>query len=289
MSSGKDTVVIYHGDCLDGFCAAWIAWRELGDRAEYIPAYYGQPAPDVRGKDVYMLDFAYDYETTTQMLEASKSMVVLDHHKTAEAELSRIKLEPDGRRFILFDMERSGAGLARDYFAAGLNSWLVDYTQDRDLWRFALPQSKEVNAYIGTLKQTFATYEDAHNTLTTADAARLGVGANAYREMYVEKMCKHARRLRFAGYDDIPVVNAPYIGISELVGALAETALFAVGWFQRGDGKIAFGLRSRGDFDVSEVARRFGGGGHKGAAGFTVDPDPEFVQGMLPRQLVEEP
>lgn len=43
----KRTVVIYHGHCLDGFCAAWMAWRRYGDDAEYVPAHYGQQAPDV--------------------------------------------------------------------------------------------------------------------------------------------------------------------------------------------------------------------------------------------------
>jgi uncharacterized protein len=264
----KNTVVIYHGECLDGFCAAWMAWRKFGDEAEYVPASYGQEPPDVEGKRVYIVDFSYPRETLVRMAALASKVVVLDHHLTAQKDLEGLDaadLE------IIFDMSRSGAGIARDYFHPGLNSWLVDYTQDRDLWRFALSQSKEVNAFIGTLKQTFEKYEWAHNSLTTEDAARLGEGAHAYKEMYVEKMVKQARRVRFAGYKDIPLVNAPYVGISELVGALAETALFAAGWFQRSDGRIAYSLRSRGEFDVSGVAQRFGGGGHAKAAGFVLD------------------
>jgi uncharacterized protein len=268
MSESKNTVVIYHGDCLDGFCAAWMAWRKFGDKAEYVPAGYGQEPPDVEGKRVFIVDFSYPRETLVRMAALASNVVVLDHHATAQKDLEGLEA-PDLE--IFFDMNRSGAGLARDYFHPGLNSWLVDYTQDRDLWRFALLESKEVNAFIGTIKQTFEEYERVHNALTTGDAARLGAGANAYKDMYVEKMVKQARRVRFAGHDDIPIVNAPYIGISELVGALAETALFAVGWFQRTDGKIAFSLRSRGEFDVAELATRFGGGGHAKAAGFTVD------------------
>lgn len=276
-------MVIYHGGCLDGFCAAWMAWRRFGDEAEYFPAHYGQEPPDVTGKRVYVVDFSYPYEQTLQMIEQATEYVVLDHHKTAEEALGKIMDDGIGmgKALITFDMNRSGAGLARDYFEPGLTSWLVDYTQDRDLWRFALPRSKQVNAYIGTLDQTFAAYEHAHANLSADQAADLGMGADAYKDMYVEKLVKHARRVRFAGHDDIPIVNAPFIGISELVGALAETALFAVGWFQRGDGKISYSLRSRGDFDVSEVAKRFGGGGHAKAAGF------ESAIGL--DQLVVEP
>lgn len=262
----KDIVVIYHSDCLDGFCSAWVAWRKFGDSAEYVPAYYGKPPPDVVGKRVFIVDFSYPRPVLEALASIATSVVVLDHHKTAEADLAG--LEAPGLE-IVFDMQRSGAGIARDYFLPGFKSWLVDYTQDRDLWQFALPDSKKVNAYIGTLDQTFDSYQTAQDSLSVEWAAKLGIGADAYKSMYVKKMVQHARRITFAGHPDIPMVNAPYIGISELVGELAETAPFAVGWFVRGDGKTAYSLRSRGDFDVSELAKQFGGGGHKNAAGFT--------------------
>lgn len=261
-------LVVYHADCLDGFCAAWVAWRRFGDGAEYFPAFYGKPAPDVAGREVFIVDFSYSYEETLALIAAAKHVTILDHHKTAQEALSRIPNDPYGKAEIVFDMDRSGAGIARDYFEPEFDNWLVNYTQDRDLWKFALPESTLVNAYIGTLEQNFATYEHA-SLLSVEEAASFGVGAERYKRMYVAKMVQHARRVTFAGHDNIPIVNAPYIGISELVGELAETALFAVGWFVRGDGKTAYSLRSRGDFDVSELAKQFGGGGHKNAAGFT--------------------
>ena len=60
---------------------------------------------------------------------------------------------------------------------------------------------------------------------------------------------------------------------SEHVGRLLEKnpdALFAAGYFQRADRKWQFSLRSREGFDVSEVAKKYGGGGHAPAAGFEV-------------------
>lgn len=261
----KQRLVIYHGNCVDGFCAAWVLCREFGGEADYFAAHHGQEPPPVAGKHVYLVDFSYPRETLLRIASEANSVLVLDHHLTAQKDLSGLEAP---NLEIIFDMERSGAGLARDRFEPELESWLVDYVQDRDLWRFALPDSEAVNAYIGTLKQTFEAYQRAHEELTATDAARLGRGAYAYKAHYVEQMRKQARRVRFAGHDDIPIVNAPYVGTSELVGALSETALFAVGWFQRSDGKIAFSLRSRGEFDVSALAERFGGGGHKNAAGF---------------------
>ena len=267
-----ETLVIYHGGCPDGFCAAWQAWRKFGYAAEYLPAKYGDTPPDVTGKRVYIVDFSYPYDQTLQLIEQSEQLVILDHHKTAMEALGRIMDGGlgAGKTLITFDMERSGAGLARDHFHAGMECWLVDYTQDRDLWRFALPRSREVNAYIATLEQTFEAYEATDNAMTADEAAELGVGVDAYKRMYVKKMAEHAIRQTFAEYEDIPVVNAPRIGISELAGELAEKALFAVGWFVRSDGQVSISLRSRGDFDVAELAKRFGGGGHKNAAGFSM-------------------
>jgi nanoRNase/pAp phosphatase (c-di-AMP/oligoRNAs hydrolase) len=68
--------------------------------------------------------------------------------------------------------------------------------------------------------------------------------------------------------------------VSELVGRLADGHPFAASWFQRTDGKFVYSLRVRdGDFDVSEFAKQFGGGGHAKAAGFTVD---RLVHEVLP-------
>jgi hypothetical protein len=259
-------VVIYHANCIDGFTAAWCCWRRFGAAAEYVPAKHGDPPPDVAGKDVVIVDFSYPRETLIEMYAAAKTLRVLDHHKTAEADLA-------GLHFCTFDMNFSGAGLAQTEFSNGYLSPLVAYVQDRDLWRFQLAKSKEINAWIGSLEHSFQEWSRADVMLFSAFETCAAHGEALLRavDRYCHEMAKQARLVEFAGHGRIPVVNAPYINTSELVGYLAESAKFAVGWFQRGDGKYQYSLRSRGDFDVSELAKRFGGGGHRQAAGFTVD------------------
>ncbi len=56
---------------------------------------------------------------------------------------------------------------------------------------------------------------------------------------------------------------------SEVAGELSEGHPFAAVYVETST-DIIWSLRSRGDFDVSEIAKKFGGGGHKNAAGFTV-------------------
>jgi uncharacterized protein len=268
-------LVIYHANCVDGFTAAWACWKAFGDGAEYLPAQYASGGsdvelPDVRGRHVIFVDFCPPRAQLLRLLEQA-AVTVYDHHKTAQEACGDIAA-------CCFDMERSGAGIAWDFFVGGDRPWLIDYVEDRDLWRWKLPQSKEVSAYISAKAQSFETW-DAMTEESARAAANKGAGVLDFICRYVIEMSKHARATRFAGHDDVPVVNAPYINTSELVGHLAESARFAVGWFQRQDGLYQYSLRSRGDFDVSALAKTMGGGGHRNAAGFSCD--------RLPHELAE--
>jgi hypothetical protein len=264
-------VVIYHGNCIDGFTAAWVAWRALGDGAEYVPAKYGDPPPDVKGADLLILDFSYPRAELVAMAADAASIRVLDHHATAWRDL-------EGLDFCTIDLERSGAGLAWDAFNPGAERpWLVDYVEDRDLWRFKLTASESINAYVGAVPR--GSFEDwtALCDRGPITVANMGEAILMRVKSYVDEMAKQARILRVAGHD-VPVVNAPYINTSELVGHLAESAPFAIGWYQRGDGLYAYSLRSRGAIDVSKLAEAYGGGGHMRAAGFhsALHPDQLF-------------
>lgn len=258
-------IVVYHGQCIDGFTAAWVAWLKYGDSAQYIPAKYGDPLPHTGGDDVLIVDFSYPRPALEALAQEARSILVLDHHKTAEEALA-------GLPYAKFDMNRSGAGMAWDELHGGERPGLVNYVEDRDLWHFAHPNSRAVNAVIGGTEQTFAKWDELRARVGEGFWETVAVGSALIQQVdrYVGEMAKQARICEVDGHT-VPVVNAPYINTSELVGKLAESATFAVGWYQRSDGKYAYSLRSRGDFDVSALAKKYGGGGHKNAAGFSAD------------------
>ena len=53
----KNIVVVYHGDCTDGFSAAWAAWKKFGNKAEYLGIDPGELLPTgLEDKEIYMLD-----------------------------------------------------------------------------------------------------------------------------------------------------------------------------------------------------------------------------------------
>lgn len=269
-------MVIYHGNCNDGFCAAWVAHRAWPD-AEFVAANYGQEPPDVRGKKVLIVDFSYPRAVLYRMAqECGWNLTVLDHHKTAEADLAP---RPNEEAFcnMVFDMKRSGAALAWDYFNKGQPyPWIVEAVQDRDLWLWKYPASRELNASITTWLRDFDYWDreyqdgrgaDGHGMKRAIDEGRAIL---RYIDQYTEEMVAQARTVDFEGYR-VPCVNVPYKGISEIVGKLAESAPFAIGWFQGLSGKFLYSLRSRGEFDVSAIAKKYGGGGHKNSAGFNND------------------
>lgn len=269
----KKRIVIYHGGCPDGFTAAWVAWCNWGDTdTEYHEAFHGNPPPDVTGREVWIVDFSYPRDVIERMAKDAESIRILDHHKSAQEKLGDLP-------YAFFDMSRSGAGIIWDTLGdPKRRPWIVNYVEDRDLWKFWLPESKAINAWIDIQEKTFDSWSHLYNE-GRAEAAVKGDPVLVSIDAYVREMVKEARWISFEGFR-IPAVNAPYVHISELVGKLAEEAPFAMGWSQIRDGKFIYSLRSRGPdaVNVFEIAQRYGGGGHPNAAGFqTLQPLPQLL------------
>jgi nanoRNase/pAp phosphatase (c-di-AMP/oligoRNAs hydrolase) len=257
-------VVLYHGGCRDGFCAAWC----VPGPADFVPVFYGKAPPEeaFSGRPVVIVDFSYPRDVLTAIADAAESLLVLDHHKTAQADLEGFA---HPKASIHFDMNRSGAGMAWDHFHHGLpRPWMVDYVEDRDLWRHVLPESEAINAFLGTVKFDFESWTRCL-AMTAAEARASGAAVHAKIEQYVAEVAKNAILVLFDGHV-IPLVNAPQVDVSELLSKLAEGHPFSMGWWQMADGRFSYGLRSRepSTIDVSEIAKRHGGGGHARAAGF---------------------
>lgn len=289
-------LIISHSSCPDGWTAAYIAKKRYPE-AEILLLNHGiDPEPVIDqcvGKNVIMLDYSLrTRELNDRLNSVARTFHIYDHHKTAEAVLA-------GAEYATFDMKRSGAGLAWDYLwgsdsnyhnevnvynPTGLpgapplkRPWWVDYTEDRDLWNWALPGSHEVNAYLQTVPYTVEAW-DAVAQITREAAVIAGQGARAYIEYYTRAVTPEAQHgwLTFEGHVySTSVLNIPYAGVSEAGNALVKNdkADIALLWFERGDGITQFSLRSNKegkDVDVSAIAKAFGGGGHKNASGFQV-------------------
>jgi uncharacterized protein len=160
------TYVLYHSNCWDGFCAAWIAQSVLSKGAEYIPVQYGEPLPEIENDSVvYILDFSYKRDVMKELISKMSQVIVLDHHKTAQAELEGLAAEFSDSfvhksPVIVFDREKSGGRLTWEHFYGDRSvPLIVRMTEDRDLWRWKLPFSREINAVLRSYPLDFKTWD----------------------------------------------------------------------------------------------------------------------------------
>lgn len=270
---------IYHGNCADGFGAAWAVRKYHLDNdlplPEFHPGFYQSPPPDVTGKDVFIVDFSYKRPVLLEMAAKAKSIIIIDHHQTAKADLDNISSEAPNV-ITHFDMEHSGARLTWDYFFGNVKPpRLIDVIEDRDLWRFKLGQdfTREVQAALFSFPYDFDTWTglmmmDIHHLRRDGAA----IERKHFKDIH-ELIAANMQWWEISGYK-VPVLNVPYMWSSDAGHIMwKETdSKFAVCYWNTKDGRV-FSLRSRPEFDCSEIAKQYGGGGHKNAAGFKVPFD----------------
>jgi uncharacterized protein len=269
-----DTVVIYHADCRDGFGAAYAAWKKFGDNASYIPWRDHAVAPEgLVDKEIYIVDFSFHRATFEALLTHNTSVVVIDHHQTAQAD---VEAYPQN----IFDNNHSGCVLAWQYFHPGTEvPELLYYIEDHDLWRFALTENREYNVALGQYEVSFTVWDALIAELAASEANRINFIAKGaliakFEDKLVDTIMKTRERVLFEGHE-VWAVNAERIYRSILGNKLAELneaeGKIAIGIvYYHSHGRVNISLRSRGEVDVAAIAEKYGGGGHKRAAGIEV-------------------
>jgi hypothetical protein len=300
-------LVIYHSNCADGFTAAWAVHKAMD--CDFHPGVHGQPPPDVAGRDVVLVDFCYPYEVLMRLAMSARTVLVLDHHKTAEADLveghayisgagmamvaridhwdrPRESWERNvaragwGTRLVmaLFDQNRSGAGIAWDFFHPGkARPALLDHVEDRDLWRFALHGTREIQAAVFSYPYRFEVWDELM-ALPVFELYQQGLCIERKHHKDVAELVAVAKRRMVIGHYTVPVASLPYTLASDAGHLMAKGQPFAACYYDKEYGRV-FSLRSTDEgVDVSEVAKLYGGGGHTRAAGFTVPRDHELAR-----------
>lgn len=309
MTTYAPEICIYHGDCLDGFGAAWAIWKRWR-ACEFRPGYYGRDLPleGVDGKNVLFVDFSASHETLVELANRAESVIVLDHHKTAKAELEAFvtndiivdfhavlerRTSAGGLPIVaFFEEDRSGAAMAWEFACGNALPPVLSYIQDRDLWRFYYGEdTKAVAAALQSYPMEFDIWD-----AMMLDSPRLiteGQALLRLNRMNVGKMLKETRSHTIGGHT-VPVVNVPYFHASDAGNELLRLhpeAPFSATYFDRADGFRQWSLRSEAHrMDVSQIAKALGGGGHRNAAGFqepapTQTPPPEsHLEGLNDEQ-----
>lgn len=300
----KPNLVIYHDHCTDGFAAAFAAHLALGDTAEYLPASYGQDLSEhftpekLNDRIVFILDFSFPMDVMNTIQANAKTMIWLDHHKTAFEMMGVTEATPyvvtePAKRYIHLNNGKSGAMLAWDFFSDTPAPDVIQMIDDRDRWQFKFDNSKALHAGLATMKPwSFEQWE----TMDFAAVISKGQTLIDRIEQEVKGAAKRARPCNIyytvGEGEDNPGAPWEWNGKEWLVTGLAVNAAsnmselgnelavmsksFGMVYYIDSDNKVRVSLRSVGDYDVSAIAKYLGGGGHRNASGCEIN----FIQLM---------
>ena len=267
-------LVIYHADCADGFGAVWCFWSKYKDGADYFPGHHGEAAPNVTDRDVYLVDFSYKRDVVATMLKLASSVTLIDHHISAIKDLEGLVGLKSYTSLI-----HSGSVLAWKFLNPNQPvPRLLSYVEDRDLWRFQLPDTKEVSAYVFAQPYDFEAWDQMIKKMEHSDGVesicQLG---RLLLQKHIKDVKLVLKTQRFMVIDGctVRVLNAPITLGSDAASAIAQGAQFAAYYYDTSQFRN-FGLRSDPTWstvDVSLIAAKYGGGGHKNASGFRVPRD----------------
>lgn len=272
----QQIIILYHGFCTDGFGAAYATWKKFGNNATYIACTRENgelPMGYLSGKEVYVVDYSFSLSEMKRYETEAKLFMVIDHHISSKNDVEALDKH-------IFNNEHSGAYLTWQYFHPEKKiPKLIAYISDADTWQHTLPDWKEIESFIysnGEEHFSFKHFEELEETLETEEgytrAKEIGKILEESHSAKVTMYTDLAESITFEGYT-IFAVNAPREVRSELGHVLAQktNSFSLIFTYEKGNWKCS--MRSVKDFDVSVIASKYGGGGHKNAAAFMIPAD----------------
>ena len=337
MTKAIESIILYHENCTDGVFAAH-ALKMGGyndDSSIFLSVNYGngkypdtkegvldylfrerKPGSEVedggweraasidRGSlktiELIVVDFCFPPHQIKWLVDTFRLVVILDHHKTAEADLAinfkAIKKHPtlgtmyalcgedpsiihDELSYAWFNMERSGAALAWMWTSSKEVPLSHLHVEDRDLWKFNLVNTKDFCAGVrGRGKLSFAAITSVMKD--SREVIALGKVLNANNAELIEQVLRTSstavtmKQGEYV-YDGVLIDLSVKALISETCNkAIVNGNLdFAIAYSFNTHGGFGLSARSRDGFDISQLATSHGGGGHENSAGFHVDID----------------
>ena len=283
--------VLYHGDCIDGFASAFACYyyfkiNNIKRKITYIPCQHQKSPPMLDGRNVLICDFSYKYNILKQLIKSSKQLIILDHHQSAEKDLKNIPQENK-----VFRMDHSGAYITWAYFF-GENAvpLMIKYVEDNDIWKKSMVNTRQFTSYIANIPKQFDQYEKLiDDNFVKNSVIPIGDGMMKQNDNYINDGIKKMavnfilleNKLYFVGNINTSILKSE-IGNSFLTSN--PDVNFAICYSKNEyTGETYISLRSNNSgTDVEEIASKFGGGGHRNAAGLTV-----YSADTLPSILID--
>ena len=294
--------IFAHSHCTDGLVAASIMKYSLQMKhnvePEVIFVSYGKEQEAISKANidsettVYCVDFAFNKETTLALCKLAEKVTVLDHHKTAHENLHDLKTHYNF--YFIYDVNKSGASIVRDYCKQHLDLYsrinfkqkeilnkVVNMVEDRDLWLFRLPMTKEFAEYVFAYmqpndidKMTEILFKYKFDNLK--EICQMGETIMHYKDNIIEKKLKSYVPVYFhVDNTKLLIINETQPDlVSQLGNELCKKYNVPVCLYNisgsNGSNELSVSLsfRSMEHLEpVDVVARLFSGGGHKNSSG----------------------
>lgn len=268
---------------MDGRCSAAIARRKFGERVDVYPMDYGEKIPwklIYEHDEVFIVDFSFSREDMIKVAGQTQ-LTWIDHHKTSIEDLSDLNDLP-GKR----SLDQAGCVLSwKNFYPNESIPQAVLYIGDRDIWRNEYAASKPFGE--GLYHEDSRPTNDALWEPLLSDAEGAVDRLVDRGEIIYQARMVRLRRLaegkgfaiRFEGYSTLAINYRGTGDLGELIRGMGyEIAYCYIETKLDRELRIFVTLYSEA-VDVSEIARKFGGGGHPGAAGFSfVRPSAPFPE-----------
>ena len=269
----KDIVVLYHAHCTDGFASAWVARKVFGETASYIPVKRGEILPNgLENKEVYVVDFSYSKEDILLAESITKKFVMIDHHFSSQEEIESAQTH-------LFHLEYSGCYLTYQYFFPELSVPLfLQYVSESDTYLRRLPNYEKYMPIVYARDATFENFNEFEKLFESKEGLlHIEAMSQIVQEYKMNILRPVIESIHFIEFEGVimPAVNAtlPINEKSEALHAIYEKFPPVALIYRYDKGSWKCSLRSNGDFDCTLIATKYGGGGHKGSAGFAIQGD----------------
>lgn len=277
--------ILYHDD-LDGKCAGFLVYdflKKQGKVPELFPMNYGEPTPFDKGQSFWIVDFSVTPKDMRRLLDESPEVHWIDHHISAIEKYNGFQHGKWSEDKIY--------GRRQDGIAACELTWthlhgqsrmpdFVRFIGDRDTWTWAYGKDTR-NFCNGLLCYDTHPASQLWKDLVTdyeCESANMEVGFSRHSAVRQKGMVIS----EYKAIQDVEYVNKNGIFVDwEGHECYIVNGMFSSEPFEKAvpnaDIWITFrympgcywnvGLYSK-NVDVKEIAVKYGGGGHKGAAGF---------------------
>jgi oligoribonuclease NrnB/cAMP/cGMP phosphodiesterase (DHH superfamily) len=269
---------------MDGHCAGAIVAKAMknqeddGTGFEYIAINYNHDFPFEKirpNEEVYIVDFSLqkdgDFE---RLLEITSRVVWIDHHKTAIEKWKHLEGVVKGIRRD----GTAGCELAWEYFFCPMSlPRVVQLLGDYDIWAFKYGEETnqlQAGAKLVDTSPEAAIWEEWLDAWYAPDLElEQGRIALLYRDHYYAGLIKSWSF--FTEFEGLKAIACNAGSVSSQLFDTVEGDYDVMMPFVYDGKQWTVSIYTKKDsIDVSELAKKYGGGGHKKAAGFQCDKLP---------------